>query len=233
MMRKKREMKTKKYPPIFIILTTLYLTIFLQSLGGVMKIPINWRVLIFCLNIAILWALTERFKKEYHWLMNKIFEDIPQPYYTATNYIYKSLIIIYMVVGFLYMSLMFIYPYMKDLFNAFLLILITVISTMYISTSESMIRLKSKANKEKIFKSKLQSDVDVTKMLAVFVIAIISLFYILSNVFIAYFDSKTIIDKDKTEYYIKDNGKELDTKQSKIVTKEGKVYHLKEEKKKQ
>lgn len=104
---------------------------------------------------------------------------------------------------------------------------------MYISASESMIRLQAKGNNEKIYKYKLQSDVDVIKVMSVFIVIIISSFYIFSNVYIAYFDSRTIIDKDKTKYYIKDNGKELDTKQSKIVTKEGKVYHLKEEKKKQ
>lgn len=232
MMKKKRKMKTKKYPPVFIILTILYLTVFLQSLGEVIKIPINWRVLIFCLNIAILWALTERYKKEYHWLMNKVVKELPRPYYTATDYIYKSLIIIYAVVGFLYMILMFLYSHMRELLNAFLLITITVITTMYISASESMIRLQAKGNNEKIYKYKLQSDVDVIKVMSVFIVIIISSFYIFSNVYIAYFDSRTIIDKDKTKYYIKDNGKELDTKQSKIVTKEGKVYHLKEEKKK-
>ena len=131
------------------------------------------------------------------------------------------------------MILMFLYSHMRELLNAFLLITITVITTMYISASESMIRLQAKGNNEKIYKYKLQSDVDVIKVMSVFIVIIISSFYIFSNVYIAYFDSRTIIDKDKTKYYIKDNGKELDTKQSKIVTKEGKVYHLKEEKKKQ
>lgn len=176
--------------------------------------------------------LKDKLIKEYKRFMNDVLgqfesEKSSIAYYEPTRAVYKSLIVVYILIGIGYgVVISLLAENYVNIINIVFTIINTSIPLFYISCIDSFMRIILKNSHYKVEKSKLEEDTDRIKVTAFVVMVIILVLYLMVNIFrsIGYYQNP--VDNDKTVIEHKDK-KTIDIKHSKIMDKSGNVYKLK------
>ncbi len=194
---------------------------------------------IYCIILLAIFILggicfKDKLIKEYKRFMNDVLgqfesENSSIAHYEPTRAVYKSLIVVYILIGIGYaVVIALLAENYVNIINIAFTIINTSIPLFYISVIDSFMRIILKNSHYKVEKSKLEEDTDRIKVTAFVIMIIILVLYLMVNVFrsISYYQNP--IDNDKTviEHSEKDK-KTIDIKHSKIMDKSGNVYKLK------